>query len=108
MAQPDDVKLVVAGLLFTWDAEKADENKAKHGVTFREAATVFLDPLALFLEPETLGGEIRDTIVGWSFEWRTLCVVHTSRGTLTRIISARAPTPDERRRYEGESEQIRR
>ncbi len=33
-----------------WDQAKADANARKHGVTFEEAATVFLDPLALIVE----------------------------------------------------------
>jgi len=28
---------------FEWDVEKATANEAKHGVTFEEAVTVFLD-----------------------------------------------------------------
>jgi uncharacterized protein len=31
---------------FVWDANKADSNRRKHGVTFDEATTVFGDPLA--------------------------------------------------------------
>jgi uncharacterized DUF497 family protein len=31
---------------FEWDAAKAAENLVKHGVSFREATTVFGDPLA--------------------------------------------------------------
>jgi hypothetical protein len=32
---------------FEWDSEKAQSNFAKHGVTFEEAAEVFLDILHL-------------------------------------------------------------
>ncbi len=32
---------------FEWDAAKALSNARKHGVTFDQAATVFLDALAL-------------------------------------------------------------
>jgi uncharacterized DUF497 family protein len=32
---------------FEWDLDKANRNRAKHGVEFTEAATVFGDPLAL-------------------------------------------------------------
>jgi hypothetical protein len=31
----------------TWDDSKAQSNLLKHGVTFAQAATVLLDPLAL-------------------------------------------------------------
>jgi len=37
---------------FEWDDEKAATKAAKHGVSFDEAATVFLDPLYLiFADP---------------------------------------------------------
>jgi uncharacterized DUF497 family protein len=35
---------------FQWDAVKSLTNADKHGVTFEQAATVFLDPLAVFDE----------------------------------------------------------
>ena len=36
-----------------WDSEKAAENQRKHGVSFDEASSVFLDPLALtFDDPD--------------------------------------------------------
>ncbi|MCC7487730.1 MAG: BrnT family toxin, partial [Burkholderiales bacterium] len=31
---------------FTWDPAKAEQNVLAHGVSFREATTVFGDPLA--------------------------------------------------------------
>ena len=33
--------------MFEWDARKAAVNRAKHGVSFEESATVFGDPDAL-------------------------------------------------------------
>lgn len=32
---------------FEWDERKADANLAKHGISFQEAMTVFLDELAV-------------------------------------------------------------
>jgi len=32
---------------FDWDSKKAEANRRKHGVSFDEAATVFLDPHAV-------------------------------------------------------------
>ena len=29
--------------MFDWDSQKADSNRGKHGVSFEEAATAFLD-----------------------------------------------------------------
>ncbi len=34
-------------LHFEWDARKATSNAAKHGVSFKEATTVFGDPRSL-------------------------------------------------------------
>jgi len=40
-------------VLYEWNAAKAKANSQKHGVAFEEAATVFLDPLALtFPDPD--------------------------------------------------------
>jgi uncharacterized protein len=37
---------------FEWDKRKAVKNEEKHGVSFREAGTVFGDPLAItFSDP---------------------------------------------------------
>lgn len=35
---------------FSWDERKAASNLRKHGVSFDEAATVFADHLALYIE----------------------------------------------------------
>jgi Ribonuclease toxin, BrnT, of type II toxin-antitoxin system len=35
---------------FEWDAAKAASNLTKHGVSFFEAATVFADPFAVYLD----------------------------------------------------------
>ena len=32
---------------FDWDPAKAASNKQKHGISFEDAMTVFLDPLSL-------------------------------------------------------------
>jgi len=38
-------------MTFEWSAEKATLNRRKHGVSFDEAMTVFLDPYAR-IEPD--------------------------------------------------------
>jgi uncharacterized DUF497 family protein len=35
---------------FEWDSEKAAANLEKHGSSFPEAATVFADPFAIYLD----------------------------------------------------------
>ena len=86
---------------FTWDPTKAEENLKKHGVDFREAATVFADPLSTtFPDADHSTGEQRFLIVGMSALGRILVVPHTDTGDTIRIISARAATGRERRFYE--------
>jgi len=36
-------------VIYEWDPKKAKANLRKHGMSFEEAATVFLDPLAVNL-----------------------------------------------------------
>jgi uncharacterized DUF497 family protein len=86
---------------FTWDPKKAAENLRKHGVDFREAATVFEDPLSLtFPDPDHSNREQRFLIIGSSALGRTLVVSHTESGDTIRIISARTATRGERKFYE--------
>jgi ribonuclease toxin BrnT of type II toxin-antitoxin system len=52
---------------FTWDPNKADENRKTHGVDFREAATVFDDALSTtFPDVDHSVGERRFLIIGMS------------------------------------------
>jgi uncharacterized protein len=92
----------------TWDAAKAQTNIAKHGVTFAQAATVLIDPLALTVfdvaHSET---EERWFTLGRATEGKLLAVSHTYRLTgqssaQVRIISARESTRREREQYESE------
>ena len=86
---------------FEWDEGKAAENLTKHGVSFSEASTVFADPLSRTI-PNPLHSEEEDrfVVLGQSGLQHTLVVVHTYRGEVIRIISARAATSHERRDYE--------
>ena len=95
-----DVRYELAGLAFAWDEVKERENLTKHGVSFHEAAQVFLDPLLALVEAQDIDGEDRLVAIGESFKPRLLLVVHTERGTVTRIISARVATRYEREAYE--------
>ena len=84
---------------FEWDTNKARSNLEKHGVTFEEAAEVFLDPF--YQESDaTANHEQRDFIIGYSLSQRLLLVVYIERGVRIRIISGRPVTATERRLYE--------
>jgi uncharacterized DUF497 family protein len=87
---------------FEWDHAKDVANQAKHGVAFKEASTVFGDPLAWFQPDEQHSqDEERFLLLGRSSANRLLAVLFTDRGAdMIRVISARPATPRERRKYE--------
>lgn len=82
-----------------FDAGKAAANLKKHRVSFQEAATCLLDPIALVMEDREAEGEQRFVLVGMSTETRLLIVCYTLRGEALRIISARKATKKEGRQY---------
>lgn len=87
--------------MFEWDPKKAAANLLQHGVSFEEAGTVFLDPLAkIHDDPDHSASERRDIIVGHSNEGRMLLVSFTDRGSKIRLISARPVTRRERQDHE--------
>ena len=91
---------------FEWDPVKAQANVTKHGVSFEEASTVLVDPLALTVfDAEHDQAEERWFTLGLSSKGRILAVAHTYSATAAaiacaRIISARVATPKERQEYE--------
>jgi uncharacterized DUF497 family protein len=86
---------------FEWDPRKAEINLRKHGVSFDEAASVFLDCLALSgPDPDHSIGESRYITFGVSRLGRLLSVSHTYRPGAIRIIMARRMTRGERKTYE--------
>ena len=89
------------GLKFEWDNRKAEENLKRHSVSFEEASTVFSDFLSLTI-PNPLHSEEEErlVIIGYSETQRLLVIVHTERGDVIRIISARQATTYERITYE--------
>ncbi|MDL1944960.1 BrnT family toxin [Chloroflexi bacterium CFX2] len=87
-----------------WDPNKAKQNIKKHGVSFEEAATIFVDPLSSTIDdPLHSETEERFVIIGKSIQNRLLVVAHTDRGERIRIISARLATNRERVKYEEET-----
>ena len=86
---------------YAWDPDKAAANAKKHRVTFEEASSVFLDPLALtFWDPDHSEEENREITIGRSVHQRVLFVSHTRREGRVRIISARRAIRREQRQYE--------
>jgi uncharacterized DUF497 family protein len=88
-------------VVYEWNEGKAETNLSKHGLSFDEAATVFLDPFALtFPDPRQAGGEDREITIGYTAPHQIVFVAHCQRGDRTRIISARKATRKERSQYE--------
>lgn len=87
---------------FEWDENKNQINKAKHGIAFEEAATVFYDEMALVRDdPDHSEDENRFIILEMSGSEKLLVVCHCYRAsdTVIRIISARKATRSESRQY---------
>ena len=88
---------------FEWDPKKARLNRAKHDVSFEEAATAFGDPLSVTIsDPDHSAEEDRFILLGQTSAGRLVVVVHTHQGDTIRIISARLATRRERRAYKNE------
>jgi len=83
-----------------FDQRKAASNLKKHGVSFDEAASTLLDPMALVREDEDAKDELRFLLVGMSNNGHLLTVCYTLRTETIRLISARLATKNERRQYE--------
>jgi uncharacterized DUF497 family protein len=83
---------------FEWDSERADLNVAKHGVSFEEATSVFLDLDYVLVADAT--HDDRFLAIGFSRQARLLVVVHVERAERVRIISARKATREEAMSYE--------
>jgi len=89
-------------LRFEWDERKNRENIKKHGVSFEEAQTVFLDENAIrYYDPDHSLSEDRFILLGISFKLRALVVCHCYRqdDTVLRLISARKADKQEAKSY---------
>ncbi|HKS21363.1 MAG TPA: BrnT family toxin [Thermoanaerobaculia bacterium] len=87
---------------FDWDEEKARLNERKHGVTFTEATSCFMDVFAIeSFDVIHSTDEDRFVLSGMSDRGRVLVVAFTLRGNaIIRIISARKALRKERIEYE--------
>jgi uncharacterized DUF497 family protein len=96
---------------FEWDPAKAERNRAKHGVTFLDAARVLRDDDGSINHVEREDqrhsyGEVRIVTIGTDPADRgillTICWTDRTAGNvqMTRIISARSANKRERNKYE--------
>ena len=87
---------------FEWDKKKDAANRRKHGISFAEAKTAFLDENARVIpDPDHSDDEERFVLLGLSISVRVLVVCHCyrQRGEVVRIISARKADQDEIGQY---------
>jgi uncharacterized DUF497 family protein len=92
----------VSNIEFSWDDRKARSNLQKHGISFEEAQTVFLDENARLIgDPDHSEDEERFIMLGYSYQARCLIVGHCYRESETgiRLISARRATTQEEKVY---------
>jgi len=92
----------VGNIQFAWDRRKALSNLAKHGVSFEEAQTVFLDDNARLIDdPDHSDREERFVLLGYSARARCLIVNHCYRepDSVIRLIPARRATAPEEEVY---------
>lgn len=79
-------------IIFEWDEFKNKSNIKKHGVSFKEAVSVFYDEFALLIaDPDHSEDEDRFVILGLSSKLRLLLVCHSFKVDqgLIRVISCR-------------------
>jgi uncharacterized DUF497 family protein len=92
----------VGNIEFAWDRSKARSNLVKHGISFEEAQTVFLDENARLIDdPDNSEDEDRFLMLGLSLQSRCLIVSHCYRqsDSVIRLISARRATTQEEEVY---------
>lgn len=92
----------MSALQFEWDDRKAAANAKKHGVSFDEAKSVFVDERAKLIDdPDHSEDEDRFVLLGLSSALRLLLVCHCyrSESNVIRIISARKATAKESKSY---------
>jgi uncharacterized DUF497 family protein len=91
-------------LKITWDENKNEVNKTKHGISFETAQFVFDDPLLFSQQDRFVNGEERWQAIGLVGGTSLLVVAHPwidyENEEHIRIISARLASKTERRRYE--------
>lgn len=93
---------------FEWDPRKAALNEKKHGVTFEEAQTAFLDEDGLLIaDPDHSEDEDRFILLGATATAKLVVVCHCSRANngVIRLFSARRATRKERATYRARSSQ---
>lgn len=87
---------------FEVDPTKSEANRAKHGIDFHEATTLWNDASRIEVPARTTD-EPRFMVIGRIVGKHWSAVV-TFRGEKTRIVSVRRSRPEEVELYEGQGE----
>ena len=92
--------IIINGAVFEWDEKKNKANKKKHHISFETAANVFADENRLEYYDE-LHSELEDRYItiGQVNDCIIVMVVYTDRDNITRLISARLATNQEKEEY---------
>jgi uncharacterized DUF497 family protein len=85
-------------ILFEFDAAKSESNRAKHGINFIEAQSLWSDPMLLEIPAKT-EDEPRFLAVG-QIDGKHWSAVITYRGSHIRLISVRRARTEEVALYE--------
>ncbi len=85
-------------VLFEFDAAKSESNRAKHGIDFIEAESLWSDPMLLEIPAKT-EDEPRFLAVG-QIDGKHWSAVITYRGSRIRLISVRRARTEEVALYE--------
>ena len=84
--------------VFEFDAAKSESNRAKHGIDFVEAQSLWNDPMLLEIPAKT-DDELQLLVIG-RIEERHWSAVSTYRGVNIRLISVRRARTEEVVLYE--------
>jgi uncharacterized protein len=89
---------------FSWDENKNQINKSKHGISFETAKLVFDDPLHISIQDRHENAEVRWQTLGMLNDMLIILVAHSiieeNNVEIIRIISARKATKHEVACYE--------
>jgi uncharacterized protein len=82
----------MSNISFAWDLRKARSNRVKHGVSFEEAESAFLDEYARLMDdPDHSEEEERFILLGYSLQSRCLIVNHCYRESGSAIRADFSP-----------------
>jgi hypothetical protein len=85
---------------FEWDDTKETLNNAKHGLSLKLAAELFISDLWIEFEAKSSGSDAARMVAIGPVRGRLLSCVYTLRGRKRRVMSLRSASRRERRAYE--------